>query len=134
MVYGKWYPSWFGARVAAGGADCTSGVGAAGTVARIDLRVLRPPTRIIVRAKRPLRAPLSCPGVPPGPSMKGSMLGAAFQLSPHVVGFNVRFLMSPEFWLFGIYWPPCVRRRRRVDTQRRCPIARRVGIGRQYWR
>ena len=45
MVYGKWHPSRFGARVAAGGADCTSGVGAAGTVARIDLRVLRPPTR-----------------------------------------------------------------------------------------
>ena len=46
MVYGEWYPSWFGARGAAGGADFTSGVGAAGTVARIDLRVLCPPTQI----------------------------------------------------------------------------------------
>ena len=32
----------------------------------------------VIRAKRPLRAPLSCSGVPPGPSMKGAMLGAAF--------------------------------------------------------
>ena len=45
MVYGKWYPSWVGARGAAGGADFTSGVGAAGTVARIDLRVLCPPPK-----------------------------------------------------------------------------------------
>ena len=43
MVYGKWYPSWFGARGAAGGADFISGVGAAGTVAKIDLRLLCPP-------------------------------------------------------------------------------------------
>ena len=65
MVYGKWYPSWFGARVAAGGADCTSGVGAAGTVARIDLRVLRPPTQIkppLLPTVRPLR---SLPGLRP---------------------------------------------------------------------
>ena len=35
-----------------------------------------------------LRAPLSCPGVPPGPSMKGSMLGAAFwHVLPKMSGF-----------------------------------------------
>ena len=65
MVYGKWHPSRFGARVAAGGADYTGGVGAAGTVARIDLRVLRPPTRIkppLLPTVRPLR---SLPGLRP---------------------------------------------------------------------
>ena len=65
MVYGEWYPSWFGARVAAGGADCTSGVGAAGTVARIDLRVLHPSIQIkppLLPTVRPLR---SLPGLRP---------------------------------------------------------------------
>jgi hypothetical protein len=65
MVYGKWYPSRFGARVAAGGADYTGGVGAAGTVARIDLRVLHPSIQIkppLLPTVRPLR---SLPGSRP---------------------------------------------------------------------
>ena len=65
MVYGKWHPSRFGARVAAGGADYTGGVGAAGTVARIDLRVLHPSIQIkppLLPTVRPLR---SLPGLRP---------------------------------------------------------------------